>query len=80
MNPEYQNQTDDELPIQRLINNHSDVLLNEWQNNYGEIVSSLVLTYQEMDLNREAESVLTTWLERNPSDINARKMLEEIQD
>ena len=53
---------------------------NEWQNNYGEIVSSLVLTYQEMDLNREAESVLTTWLERNPSDINARKMLEEIQD
>jgi hypothetical protein len=36
---------------------------NEWQNNYGEIVSSLVLTYQEMDLNREAESVLTTWLE-----------------
>ena len=53
---------------------------NEWQNNYGEIVSSLVLTYQEMDLNREAESVLTTWLERNPSDINARKMLEGIQD
>jgi len=29
MNPKYQNQTDDELPIQRLINNHSDVLLNE---------------------------------------------------
>ena len=53
---------------------------NEWQNNYGEIVSSLVLTYQEMDLNREAESVLTIWLERNPSDINARKMLEEVQD
>ena len=53
---------------------------NEWQNNYGEIVSSLVLTYREMDLNREAESVLTTWLERNPSDINARKMLEEVQD
>ena len=53
---------------------------NEWQNNYGEIVSSLVLTYQKMDLNREAESVLTTWLERNPSDTNARKMLEEVQD
>ena len=52
---------------------------NEWQKNYGDIVSTLVLTYQEMNMKSEAELVLTSWLERNPGDINAKKMLEDVQ-
>ena len=51
----------------------------EWQKNYGDIVSTLVLTYQEMNMKSEAELVLTSWLERNPGDINAKKMLEDVQ-
>ena len=52
---------------------------NEWQKNYGDIVSTLILTYQEMNMKSEAELVLTSWLERNPGDINAKKMLEDVQ-
>ena len=52
---------------------------NEWQKNYGDIVSTLVLTYQEMNMKSEAELVLMSWLERNPGDINAKKMLEDVQ-
>ena len=52
---------------------------NEWQKNYGDIVSTLVLTYQEMNMKGEAELVLMSWLERNPGDINAKKMLEDVQ-
>ena len=47
---------------------------NEWQKNYGDIVSTLVLTYQEMNMKSEAELVLTSWLERNPGDINAKRI------
>jgi len=52
---------------------------NEWQQNYGDIVSTLILTYQELNMNSEAELILSSWLERNPGDINAKKMLEDIQ-
>ena len=52
---------------------------NEWQKNYGDIVSTLVLTYQEMNMKSEAELVLTSWRERKPGDINAKKMLEDVQ-
>ena len=52
---------------------------NEWQQNYGDIVSTLILTYQGLNMNSEAELILSSWLERNPGDINAKKMLEDIQ-
>jgi len=32
-----------------------------------------------MNMKSEAELVLTSWLERNPGDINAKKMLEDGQ-
>jgi tetratricopeptide (TPR) repeat protein len=51
----------------------------EWQRSYSKIVSTLVHIYQELDLPAEAELILTAWLDRNPDDNNARKMLEELQ-
>ena len=51
----------------------------QWQNNYSNIVSHLVIAYQKLDMNVEAETVLTGWLERNPSDRQAKKLLDELK-
>ena len=51
----------------------------QWQNNYSNIVSHLVIAYQKLEMNTEAEAVLTGWLERNPSDRQAKKLLDELK-
>ena len=51
----------------------------QWQNNYSNIVSHLVIAYQKLEMNTEAETVLTGWLERNPSDRQAKKLLDELK-
>ena len=42
-------------------------------------MSHLVIAYQKLDMNTEAETVLTGWLERNPSDRQAKKLLDELK-
>ena len=51
----------------------------QWQNNYSNIVSHLVIAYQKLEMNTEAEMVLTGWLERNPTDRQAKKLLDELK-
>ena len=50
-----------------------------WQKAYPEIVSSLVFIYRENNQLIEAESILSEWVSRNPSDGNAKKILEEVR-
>jgi len=51
----------------------------QWQNNYSNIVSHLVIAYQRLEMEAEAETVLTGWLDRNPNDRQAKKLLDEIK-
>lgn len=55
----------------------TQVSWDRWQRLYGEIVSSLVLTYRSLESWEPMESVLNDWIVRNPNDINAKQMLEE---
>ena len=50
-----------------------------WQKAYPEIISSLVFIYRENNQLTEAESILSEWVSRNPSDGNAKKILEEVR-
>ena len=50
-----------------------------WQKAYPEIISSLVFIYRENNQLIEAESILSEWVTRNPSDGNAKKILEEVR-
>jgi len=50
-----------------------------WQRLYGEIVSSLVLTYRSLDAWEPMETVLEDWLARNPNDFNAKEMLIDVK-
>ncbi len=52
---------------------------DRWQRLYAEIVSSLVLTYRSLESWEPMESVLNDWLARNPNDLNAKRMLNDIQ-
>jgi len=52
---------------------------DNWQRLYGEIVSSLVLTYRSSESWEPMESVLNDWLVRNPNDFNAKEMLDEVR-
>ena len=45
---------------------------------YPEIISSLVYIYRENNQLIEAESILSEWVNRNPSDGNA-KNIEEVR-
>jgi hypothetical protein len=51
----------------------------KWQEAYPEIVSSLVFMYRENNKNQDAELILTDWVSRNPSDNNAKKILDEVR-
>ena len=51
----------------------------KWQEAYPEIVSSLVFIYRENDRDQDAELILTEWVSRNPSDNNAKKILDEVR-
>ena len=50
-----------------------------WQKAYPEIISSLVYIYRENNQLNEAEVILSEWVDRNPSDGNAKKILEEVR-
>ena len=50
-----------------------------WQKAYPEIISSLVFIYRENSQLTEAELILSEWVSRNPSDGNAKKILEEVR-
>jgi len=52
---------------------------NRWQKAYPEIISSLVYIYRNNNQLKEVETILSEWIDRNPSDENAKKMLEEIK-
>jgi len=52
---------------------------DRWQRLYGEIVSSLVLTYRSTESWEPMESILNDWLVRNPNDFNAKEMLDEVR-
>ena len=52
---------------------------NRWQKAYPGVVSSLVYIYRKNDQLMDAELVLSDWVDRNPSDKNAQKILEEIR-
>ena len=44
---------------------------------HAEIVSSLVMTYRELDMWAPLVGVLEDWVKRNPNDANAKQILEE---
>ena len=52
----------------------------KWETVYPEIISSLVLAYQGIGDDKKAEAVLNDWLDRNPMDNTARKILEELKE
>ena len=52
---------------------------NRWEKAYPEIISSLVFIYRETNQLTEAELILSEWVQRNPSDNNAKKILEEVR-
>ena len=52
----------------------------KWETVYPEIISSLVLAYQGIGDDKKAEAVLNDWLDRNPMDNTARKMLEDLKE
>ncbi len=52
---------------------------NDWQRNYSEIVSALVHAYRQTDRLEEARMVLSDWVERNPNDTRAKKLLNDIK-
>ena len=52
----------------------------KWESIYPEIISSLVLAYQGIGDDKKAEAVLNDWLDRNPMDNTARKMLEDLKE
>ena len=51
----------------------------KWQEAYPEIVSSMVYMYRKSNKLSEAEIILNSWVIRNPNDLNAKKILEEIR-
>ena len=52
---------------------------NRWEKAYPEIISSLVFIYRQNNQLTEAELILSEWVQRNPSDNNAQKILEEVR-
>ena len=50
-----------------------------WQKAYPEIISSLVYIYRDTKKLEEAESVLNDWVRRNPTDQNAKDILNEVR-
>ncbi|MBA65270.1 MAG: hypothetical protein CMG55_05670 [Candidatus Marinimicrobia bacterium] len=52
---------------------------SRWQKAYPEIISSLVYIYRENNQLTDAEIILSEWVNRNPSDGNAKKILEEVR-
>ena len=53
---------------------------NQYRNNYPDIVSHLIINYRKLEMVDEARDLLTTWLERNPKDKEAQKLLKEMEE
>ena len=53
--------------------------MEEWRNYFTQIVSSLIFTYRQLDMESKAESILTDWLSKNPDDPVAKKLLEDLK-
>lgn len=53
---------------------------NRWQRLYPDIVSSLVLTYRNLEEWSKTEQLLMQWLEHNPADTSARELLNEARE
>ncbi len=51
---------------------------SQYRKNYPDIVSHLIINYRKLDMEDEAMDLLTTWLERNPKDKEAKKLLKEM--
>ncbi len=70
------------LDVERAVNGGRPVdnkVWEEWSNRYSQIVSSLVFTYRQMGLNEDAERILSEWLDKNPEDPVAQKLLEDLK-
>ena len=50
---------------------------DRWQMMHAEIVSSLVMTYRQLEKWAPLASVLEDWVKKNPNDTNAKQILEE---
>ncbi len=62
--------------------NRSNLHIKYWgqlRNNYPDIVSQMIINYRNLDRTDEAIELLTTWLDRNPEDEAAQKLLDELQ-
>ena len=51
--------------------------MGRWQKAYQTFILSFI--YRENNQLTEAESILSEWVTRNPSDDNAKKILEEVR-
>ncbi len=51
----------------------------QWEKTYPEIISSLVFIYRETNRLEDAEIILSDWVNRNPTDGNAKKILDEVR-
>ena len=51
----------------------------QWEKTYPEIISSLVFIYRETNRLDDAEIILSDWVNRNPTDGNAKKILDEVR-
>jgi len=51
----------------------------KWQKSYPDLISSLVFIYRNSNRPEEAEIILNDWIQRNPTDKNAQKLLEEVR-
>ena len=52
---------------------------NQYRKNYPDIVSHLIINYRKLDMEDEAMDLLTSWLEKNPKDKEAQKLLKELE-
>ena len=52
--------------------------VSQWQENFTQIISSLVFAYKQLDMIDDAKNVLNDWLSKNPDDPVAKKLLQEL--
>ncbi|MAV15869.1 MAG: hypothetical protein CMG08_03550, partial [Candidatus Marinimicrobia bacterium] len=52
--------------------------VGQWQENFTQIISSLVFAYKQLDMVDNAKNVLNDWLSKNPDDPVAKKLLQEL--
>jgi len=52
---------------------------NQYRKNFPDIVSHLIITYRKLERHDEAKTLVSSWLERNPEDKEAKKLLKELE-